>query len=1593
MSSINRSIFVAVLALSVAACGGVTTGTGGTGGGGTGGTGGTGTGGTGATGTGGTGATGTGGTGGTATGGTGGSTDAPFVSLTATPVSVDTGTKALLEWEVRNADSCSPSWGVDVLPQPGQDEIPINEAQSFTLTCSSGDATADDSVMVTLSSSPILVSIDMNIYLVQAGDNFDVAITVTNPGSQTIEDAELELEIPDNVEVDPADFPPGACSGGNCDPGEMITVTLGDLLGGTVQVISFTPTLDADATDVTVVFEPVVSAPGEMDAMAEETVNEGESDLEIALLQTPEVPEAGGDIMYTVTYDNNGGGSLIDVAPTLTLPILVDSSEAVVSDGGTVDDDGVVTWPAEDLTAGAMRILEVTVPAEEPLPSGLLLRAEAGATIDGADALVRVTSESPVFEQGEDCTVDAMCPMDEICELGICVAPIRMNLDADYSPVVVGDFLRVSGTITNQSQTRTANDVTASIRLPAGVFGINERRASDGAACTAGLGSSCDANETVSWNIGNLAPGESRIVSIEPFIESGGPVSMTFTGMATSTNGFAASGSTTTVDVVTTRALNLQLVERNNPMVVGGELSYSLHYSNPSPSTEDVVVSFTLPEGASVTEADGGTESGGTITWPLQTLASLDNAVRHVTIEAPDAAVGDQLLGAAAIEVAGDPAVRAEAKVRTVVASQGLDVVVDANPDPIGVGDVGRVAVTVTNPTASIIRDVGVEARLPNGIFGVQAERASAGADCGIQGLSSSCDAGENLDWAIGDLGPGETRVVSLEPFITNEVDVGFLQVYEVDVRSDSADAGTVAEQPSIQSAAVMAISEDERPFVFHVAESVNPVVPGQPLTYTLSYATDPDGSTVDADVALSLPTNVQVLDEDGGTLSGETITWRETLQPGENNKRRVTIMPMGRSNGDQIRAEATISIVGTNDESRATIQTAVGTRPLDIAVEAGPDPSPVSRIHTVSVVVTNPTQEEARDVELELRLPVGLFGVAVHRASEGGRCVSTGFGSTCDGGQNIEWSLGNIGPEERRVTSIEVFPWPSEGAFEQRILYYEAELRTDSASEPEAVEQPAVIAADTVALYDVNTDRIDDPGLRLRMVGASNPLEEGEAQVFSLHYSNVTASTIDANLSMAFPSDATVLDSDGGTASSGRIDWDTESLAAEENNERRVMLSFPGASDGDQIRVDAAVTDDDNPQAEVRVAAVTPVGPRSLLVSMETNRDPWVFGEGMNVSIVLSNPTSTEARDVRVESRLPDGLFGIRASTSSIGAVCESAGLGSTCAQGQDLIWEIPSIASGESRVLSFEPFLFVASETTEGDLIPFKTEVRTDAFDPSDIAEQPSILAGITSAESAPDPLELRVARNVTPAAEGEAVTYALYFSNRGTSTTDADLILRFSEDATVVDSDGGDESSGMIVWEEETLVGQSGSSKEVTLRVNSAAAGEQLLAEAVLVDRSNAQRQARTVLRTPVVSSPTLRTTVTSAVQAAERGEQFRVTYNVTNTSESAVNDIVLEARLPLFITGIAATRATAGATCQIGNSDSTLGSTCDDFENVIFDVGTLAAGASTGVDLWIEPIVESGQATPLGFLMYYEAETQVAGVPVDLGSTVVRIEPTP
>ncbi|MBW2189816.1 MAG: hypothetical protein JRG93_09550, partial [Deltaproteobacteria bacterium] len=616
-------------------------------------------------------------------------------------------------------------------------------------------------------------------------------------------------------------------------------------------------------------------------------------------------------------------------------------------------------------------------------------------------------------------------------------------------PVFEGALFGVSVTVTNPTETETVNEVNVEIDLPTGIARLFGAQVSTGGICTS---TNCVGGQNINWAVGSLGPGESRVVSIEASAAAGlAGSSLTFDARVTASNANSANAQAT-ADVTAARTFNLRMVENANPVGSGQSLTYTLHYANGSNSTiNNVELTLTTPTAdTTVTDAGGGSESGGVITWDLGTLNPGEGGTQQAIVTV-DAAVGEQVRTQAVIFDTDDPLDQTRATVQTPVGESPLVAFLEVNQDPARQNELGNLSVTVTNPSTLDTRnEVTVQLHLPQGIARLFAPQISTGGIC----TSTSCVGGQDINWAVGSLGPGESRVVSIEPTVLGGVENGALIDYEVDVRVNSA---TAVQQTAVLAGGVAAVRGD-RTFNLRVVENANPVGSGQSLTYTLHYANGSDSTINNVELTLTTPTaDTTVTNSGGGSESGGVITWDlGTLNPGEGGTQQA-VVTVDAAVGEQVRTHAVIFDTDDSlDQTRATVQTPVGESTLTTTLLSTADSVPAGQGFTITVTVQNVSATVTEnEVVAQLQLSPGIARVFGADISGGGACSST----NCVAGQTITWDVGSLTPGQSTAMDLEV-DFTVAGVDPGFILYFESET-TVGDSPPE----PRVVAATTVAV------------------------------------------------------------------------------------------------------------------------------------------------------------------------------------------------------------------------------------------------------------------------------------------------------------------------------------------------------------------------------------------------------------------------------------------------------------------------------------------------------------------------------------------------
>jgi hypothetical protein len=886
------------------------------------------------------------------------------------------------------------------------------------------------------------------------------------------------------------------------------------------------------------------------------------------------------------------------------------------------------------------------------------------------------------------------------------------------------------------------------------------------------------------------------------------------------------------------------------------------------------------------------------------------------------------------------------------------EVSIDTDP-VVEDGELFRVSITVTNPTETeTVSDVNVEAEIPVGVTPIGTARRSIGATC----TAGSCGAGQELNWEVGSLGPGESTVVSFEPLTSNGV-AGSTITFRANATSANAPTANAEAETEVVAARALNV---------RLIPSANPVEPDEPLTYTVHYANQGNSTINQAELRLAVPQNTTITGQGGGSATQGLVTWDVgRLDPGDGGTRQA-VVAVNAAPGEQLRAVASVLDATAPEEvTETTEQTPVGDRPLLAFVEVNPDPTRQDELTYVSVTVTNPSTTTTRNnVRVALRLPQGNTGIGAGRRSDGASCTS----GACGAGSNITWLVGTLGPGESRVVYVEPFTDDVNAVDDGTLITYQVDIRENAASGATAVEQTAVLASATTA---VQSDRT----FNLQVAESANPVASGESLTYTLHYANQSNTTVNnVELVLTTPAGAaTVTDADGGTESQGVITWDLDSLGPGEGGTRQVVVTVD-ASTGEQLRTEAVVFNMGDPADQTRATAQTPVGASPLIASVEVNPDPTRQDELTNVSVTVTNPSTTTTRNnVNVELRLPQGNTGIGAVRRSEGASCTSG----ACTPGANISWLLGTLDPGESRVVSVEPITEDVNAVDNGTLITYLADVRENGASGATAVEQTAVLANATTAVQGDRKFNLRVAESANPVASGESLTYTLHYANQSSSTID-NVDLRLTTpvgDTTITNADGGSQSQGVVTWDLGSLgPGESGT-RQVVVTVD-ASNGALLRTEAVVFDTDDPINQTRATVQTPV-GDGTLSTTVTSTLDSVLPDGTFAITVTVENTSVGTTeNFIEVQLQLPQGLDGLGNNDISDGGFCSSGG--------CGRGSTITWEIMSLVPGESTSMDLQIDPTVSDD--TPAGFLMYFEAQTLV-GDPLQprvIAGTAVAVE---
>jgi uncharacterized repeat protein (TIGR01451 family) len=320
----------------------------------------------------------------------------------------------------------------------------------------------------------------------------------------------------------------------------------------------------------------------------------------------------GGTIVYTIAYTNASQTPANGVLISDTLPQHISSGGSDTSFAGTIDDGNVITWSLGTLGSNATGEIVLTVTVDSPLTNTTVLTNQVGITC----------------VQGPSSTADPVT-------VTVISAPSLSIAKNDVSdPVQAGEVITYRIYYTNAATaTDWARNVIVSDTLPANIVGGQASTSPDGGTIAAG--------QTITWNVGSLAVGQSGLITL--WLTT---TSSIVNGTILTNNVFitcdvginAAAYETTTIDSAPN--LDITKVAERDPVPAGEIISYTITYTNVgnAPAT-GLVLSDTLPVeafdgGWAVPTPVGGNGTithGATLVWNLGVLAG-ENVTGSVSL-------------------------------------------------------------------------------------------------------------------------------------------------------------------------------------------------------------------------------------------------------------------------------------------------------------------------------------------------------------------------------------------------------------------------------------------------------------------------------------------------------------------------------------------------------------------------------------------------------------------------------------------------------------------------------------------------------------------------------------------------------------------------------------------------------------------------------------------------------------------------------------------------------------------------------------------------------------------------------------------------
>ena len=720
-------------------------------------------------------------------------------------------------------------------------ELPIGVPASFALTVRVDDtvaagavinntATADatNSYAVTRSSHvvvqrmPILgLTKTANADFVETGAQTTFTMEFENTGTAEAVNLVLEDEIPRGTTFI------SALPNGIHDPRtNKVTWNIPALQVNEKSMATLTVVVDTNLADSTVINNSATlnSANTQPITASDSVIVRRSPVLSISKTSNVDFIGPGEQLTYVINYTNIGNADATNII--IEDPIPADTSYVSNTGNGTFN-QGRVTWNLASLTVGELGTVTMTVMVD---PAA---KEDVKSVRDGTIIRNTVTMDSP--------GTYAVAAEDEV--LVKFLPALSISKTADSTEAIPGDTITYTLSVENTGNV-TATNLVLQDTLPANTTFVS---ASDGGS---------EANGIVTWTLTSLAPGESGdqavIVRINTPLDSGTTICNSSSLYSEQTLPVTAEH---TLNVVSSALLSVVKTADKTLVSPGDLITYTLTVSNTGNANAiNGILQDLIPANTSfVSASNGGTESGGIVSWNLPSILVGPAQPFYLTVQLPLALDNNTLIYNIA-SLASDMTAPVGADHRLYVQSAAKLIVVKSADKPLVLPD-GQLIYTLT------YNNIG-DAKATNALLTDQLPDNTSFVSAGDGGTET----GGVISWGLGTLNAGDGGTVNFTVQIDNPLDFN-TKIYNI------ASINAEGTAPSVGDTTTYVLS---LPRLTLEKTADNPVVDaGQRIVYTLNYANTGTANATGVTLTDVIPANTQFISaSDGGSeLNGE-VTW-----------------------------------------------------------------------------------------------------------------------------------------------------------------------------------------------------------------------------------------------------------------------------------------------------------------------------------------------------------------------------------------------------------------------------------------------------------------------------------------------------------------------------------------------------------------------------------------------------------------------------------------------------------------------------------------------------------------------------------------------